>query len=89
VSIVTAAMLVRVDLLHHLQSISSVEGNGTRFGHIVAEIKGILHSLHRWQCIHASRDANTAAHTLAKLAKLGVIKRFGWKKLQILSMISC
>jgi hypothetical protein len=42
---------------------------------IVVEIKGTLHSLHRWQCIHASRDANTATHTLAKLAKLGIIDK--------------
>jgi hypothetical protein len=41
----------------------------TRHGHTVTNTQQILKSLRGWRCLHVQRDANTAAHQLAKVEK--------------------
>jgi hypothetical protein len=61
-----------------LQIVSAVKTNNQRwskFGHIIDGIRSGLHHLRSWQIHHVKRDANSAAHTLAREAIKSVIDR--------------
>jgi ribonuclease HI len=49
-----------------------------RFGHLVEDTRRILHSLTSWKCTFVNREANEAAHGLARAAITNVSDRF-WR----------
>jgi ribonuclease HI len=49
-----------------------------RFGHLVEDTRRILHSLTSWKCTFVNREANEAAHRLARAAITNVSDRF-WR----------
>jgi hypothetical protein len=55
------------------KAIGGHEENWLRFGQIVEDIKLVLRSFRQWRVSHVRREANEAAHGLAKEA----IRRHG------------
>jgi ribonuclease HI len=61
--------------------VDAVNSNTTtwsRFGHIIDDTRRILDGFIRWKCNHVRREANEAAHRLAKAATMDVSDRI-WR----------
>jgi hypothetical protein len=58
-----------------VDAINSDEPNWTRIGHLVRDLKMLLCLFTYWEVCHVGRDANFAAHDLAKLAALSDLDR--------------
>jgi ribonuclease HI len=61
-----------------LQVVTTIQGTGpnwSSYGHIVADIRIVLHELRSWQICHSKRTNNYAAHGLAKEAVLNVMNK--------------
>lgn len=66
------------DALEIIHALRKDDQSWCMHGHLIDDSKIILHSLHSWQVQHIRREANTAAHLLAKVA-LQQGRKFGWK----------
>lgn len=62
-----------------VKGVNSMEQNWSWFGHLVAEMRTILHSLAPWRCCHVSRNGNTTTRFLAKLA-VHHVTDFTWRE---------
>ncbi|XP_059450979.1 uncharacterized protein LOC132181760 [Corylus avellana] len=60
------AIILEGDAKQVVEAINSDVNNGSRFGHIVEDIRQTLKTFPRWRCAFANRNANAAAHGLAK-----------------------
>jgi hypothetical protein len=54
------------------------EEQGSKYGHVIDEIKELLISFTSWKALHVRRYRNTAAHILAKQASKGVMDKVWW-----------
>ena len=69
-----------------INALVSTKYNGSKFGHIVDDIRVMLNSFSQWNCGHMGRDANRVAHYLAKEATKYAMDRTWW--IEILSCIT-
>jgi hypothetical protein len=58
------------DSLQVVNAINAGEPLWSHYGHLVEDTKTILRSMPNWKCCHVRREANGAAHNLAKAAVL-------------------
>lgn len=72
------AIILEGDAKQVVDAINSDVNNGSRLGHIVEDIRQFLKTFLRWHCAFVNRNANTAAHRLAKGATKLVMDR-EWK----------
>ncbi|XP_059450922.1 uncharacterized protein LOC132181699 [Corylus avellana] len=61
------------DSLSMVKAIGERDPNWLRYGHIVEDIKTVLRTLRQWKICHAKREANIAAHGLAKEATMFIM----------------
>jgi ribonuclease HI len=59
---------VEGDAKNVVEAINSAGKNWSKIGHIVEDMQHLLRNFTQWKVDVVSRDANNAAHTLAKLA---------------------
>ncbi len=69
-------IMVEGDSIQVVQSINKPGLNWGKYGHIVADIHEVLRFFREWKVCHTPRDANSAAHTLAKEGIQVVADRF-------------
>jgi ribonuclease HI len=58
-----------------VDAVNSNSSTWSRFGHIINDTRQILDDFIRWKCNHVRREANGAAHRLAKTATTDVSDR--------------
>ena len=63
-----SAVQVEGDAKNVVEAINSAGKNWSKIGHIVEDMQQLLRNFTQWKVDVVSRDANNAAHTLAKLA---------------------
>jgi ribonuclease HI len=68
-------IILEGDALQIVAAVQTDSQHWSRFGHIVDGIKLGLSQLRSWQINHVKRDANSAAHVLAREAIKNVIDR--------------
>jgi hypothetical protein len=73
-----SAIILEGDAKQVVEAINSDVSNVSRFGHLVEDIRLNLKSFPRWRCVFANRNANFAAHNLARGATRFIIDR-DWK----------
>jgi hypothetical protein len=56
------------DAKNVVDALNSLEANWSKVGHIIADAQILLHKFMYYEIKHVSREANYAAHNLAKLA---------------------
>jgi ribonuclease HI len=59
------------DSLLVVKAVKSTQPNWLPYGQVIDDIKSMLRSLRRWSIRHVKREANSAAHGLAKFATRG------------------
>jgi hypothetical protein len=59
-------------------ALNSNTSTWSRFGHIVEDMHHVFHTFSRWRCGFVHREANDAAHWLAKAAITNVSDRI-WR----------
>ena len=63
------------------QVVDELNSNGSRwcrFGQLIDDIQHILQKITRWRCVFIKREANEAAHRLAKRATTNIKNRI-WR----------
>lgn len=68
-------LIVEGDAQTVIKALQEGSHTGARFGHIVDDMRLALQEMIRWRAVHARREANGAAHSLARLASRNVIDR--------------
>jgi hypothetical protein len=61
-----------------VDAVNSTTSRWSRFGHLIEDTRQILQFLSRWVCAFTKREANEAAHRLAKRAISNVNDRI-WR----------
>ncbi|XP_059454987.1 uncharacterized protein LOC132185199 [Corylus avellana] len=72
------AIILEGDAKQVVEAINFDVNNESRYGHIVEDIRQTLQTFSRWRCAFVNRNANIAAHGLAKGATKLVMDR-EWK----------
>jgi ribonuclease HI len=69
------SIILEGDSLQVVNALKDPRPNWTKYGQLVADAKGILIMLRSWQICHTNREANCAAHGLAKVAVKQIMDR--------------
>ena len=51
----------------------SKEIDGSRWGHLIGDIKMVLHDFQQWRMVHVRRKVNKVAYEMARLAMRNVM----------------
>jgi ribonuclease HI len=63
-------LILEGDSISVVNALRSSSPNWSPYGQIIEDARGVLFSRRSWEVMHVKRDANMAAHTLAKDALL-------------------
>jgi ribonuclease HI len=61
-------VILEENSLELMNAIKEDQNSWKRYGHLVDDLKMVLSSLRSWEVMHVKREANMAAHKLAKEA---------------------
>ena len=58
-----------------VEAVLSKEIDGSRWGHLIGDIKTVLHDFQQWRMVYVRREVNRAAHELARLTVRNVMDK--------------
>ena len=74
-------IFLECDSLVVINALVSTNCNGSKFGHIVDDLRVMLNSFSQWKCGHVRRDVDRVAQYLTKVATKYVMDRTWWNEI--------